>query len=73
MMRCCCCNTNLNDYESTLRSVATGDYLDMCKRCLQDLNIETLANANEPNEPSPDDEYFWDFPETEFHPVIDDE
>ena len=68
-MRCCCCNNNLNDYESTLKSAATGQFLDMCKKCLQDLDIQTLSNPNEPDEASPDEEYYWDFPDTEFNPV----
>jgi len=32
-MRCCCCNVVLNDFESTCKSAATGDYLDMCNKC----------------------------------------
>lgn len=32
-MRCCCCNVVLNDFESTRKSAATGDYLDMCNKC----------------------------------------
>lgn len=67
-MRCCACNRGLNDYESTLRGALTGDYLDMCRRCLKDLNIETLANPNEQDEAAPDDEHYWDFPETDFQP-----
>jgi hypothetical protein len=45
----------------------------MCRKCLKDLNIETLSNDNEPNEASPDDEYFWDFPETEFNSPLEDD
>lgn len=60
-MRCCCCNNNLNDYESTLKSVTTGDYLDMCKKCLRDLNIKVMPNKNDPDEVSPDDEHYWEF------------
>lgn len=32
-MRCYCCNRLLSDYESTRKSKATGDYLDMCNKC----------------------------------------
>jgi hypothetical protein len=64
-MRCCCCNTNLNDFESTLRSVATGDFLDMCRKCLRDLDIETKSNGNDPDEQAPDDEHYWDMDEVE--------
>jgi len=54
-MRCSCCNKNLSDYESTLKSATTGDYLDTCKKCLQDLNIPTLPNPRNPLEGAPDD------------------
>lgn len=33
-MRCLCCNANLTDFESTRRNARTGEYLDMCIRCL---------------------------------------
>lgn len=39
-MRCVSCNKNLNDFESTLKSINTGDYLDMCRSCLNDAEIE---------------------------------
>ena len=45
-IRCSCCNRNLSDYESTLRSANTGDYLDTCVKCLRDLDIPTLKNNN---------------------------
>lgn len=40
-MRCCCCDTKLTDFESTRKSAVTGDYLDMCNKCIQGLNIST--------------------------------
>lgn len=64
-MRCYCCNRNLSDYEATLRSAASGEYLDTCRKCLQDLNIEVLPNNRDPFDPAPDDfddygeEYNW--------------
>lgn len=42
-MRCSCCNRNLNDYESTLKSASTGEYLDTCMSCLDDLGIDTIG------------------------------
>lgn len=33
-MRCRACNVNLTDFESTRKSASSGDYLDMCNRCL---------------------------------------
>ena len=43
-MRCYCCDKNLSDYESTLRSKESGDYLDTCLKCLQGLQIEYVGN-----------------------------
>lgn len=40
-MRCTCCNKNLNDYETTRKHAITGEYLDMCNRCIADLDIPT--------------------------------
>ena len=45
-MRCSCCNRALNDYESTLKSAQTGDYLDTCMKCLDGLEIETLGRED---------------------------
>lgn len=56
-MRCYCCNKNLSDYESTLRSETTGEYLDMCRACLKDSGIRTMPNSRDPAEPAPQD---WD-------------
>jgi hypothetical protein len=57
-VRCYSCNRNLSDFESTLRSATTGEYLDMCKKCLQDLNIPTLKNVNHSAEvPAPDEDF----------------
>lgn len=72
-MRCCCCNENLNDYESTLRGAKTGDFLDMCRKCLKDLNIEILPNKNNPDDPSEGDEQHWFFDEVEFNPFNGDQ
>ena len=45
-MRCACCNRSLNDYESTLRSESTGQFLDMCMRCLDGLGIATQGRED---------------------------
>ncbi len=43
-MRCYCCDKSLSDFESTRKSVTTGDYLDMCNKCYatikEDLHAE---------------------------------
>lgn len=43
-MRCQCCNRNLSDFESTLKSATTGQYLDICNKCLKDLDIQVIGN-----------------------------
>ena len=32
-MRCMACDRALTDYESTRKSSATGEYVDLCNRC----------------------------------------
>ena len=54
-MRCYCCNRNLSDNESTLRSAVSGDFLDTCKKCLADLNIPLLKSGQELDHQPPDD------------------
>lgn len=66
-MRCCCCNRNLNDWESTLKSTNTGEFLDMCRRCLDGLDIEVSKNLTDPDEISPGDENLGDFDDIEWH------
>jgi hypothetical protein len=34
-MRCTCCNTALNDFESTMRHAITKQFLEMCGTCLR--------------------------------------
>ena len=34
-MRCTCCNTALNDFESTMRHAITRQFLEMCGTCLR--------------------------------------
>lgn len=38
-MRCQCCNRNLSDYESTLRHAITNQFVDMCNKCLKEVDI----------------------------------
>ena len=37
-MRCQCCNTALNDYESTVRHGITRQFLEMCSICLKSVD-----------------------------------
>lgn len=45
-MRCYCCNKNLSDFESSIKSLATGDYLDMCTKCLDVAQIPYKGKTN---------------------------
>lgn len=38
-MRCVCCNKVLSSFESCLKHPVTGEYLDICQRCLKDIPI----------------------------------
>jgi len=40
-MRCYSCDCELSDYESTLKSSNTGQYLDLCSHCLKETGISS--------------------------------
>lgn len=42
-MRCYCCDKLLSDFESTRKSVTTGEYLDMCNKCYSTIKDELHA------------------------------
>lgn len=42
-MRCYCCDKILSDFESTRKSVNTGEYLDMCNKCYSTIKDELNA------------------------------
>ena len=44
-MRCQCCDKNLNDYESTRKSVSSGEYLDMCNKCYSTISDDLLSEV----------------------------
>jgi hypothetical protein len=45
-MRCRSCGVALTDYEATIRSVYTREYLDMCKTCLESIKTDVVAVGN---------------------------
>ena len=47
-MRCQACNKALNDFESTRKSVTTGQYVDLCNHCFHDVenDIETVVRED---------------------------
>ncbi len=55
-MRCQCCNRNLSNYESVLRHPETNDFLDICKRCLQDIPITPIEPVNQVDDVGFDDD-----------------
>jgi len=45
-MRCDCCNKVLSDYECSIKSVTTGEYLNTCTKCLSGLDIKYTGNTS---------------------------
>ena len=70
-MRCYCCNKNLSDYESTLRSATTGEFLDMCNNCIKESGVSAGRSTKDPDEEAPSEENYWDFDEVEFNPNVE--
>jgi hypothetical protein len=57
-MRCQCCDKNLNDFESTRKSVSTGEYLDMCNKCYSTVSDDLLSEVRyDLYDGNEDDEY----------------
>jgi hypothetical protein len=56
-MRCVCCNRNLTNYESCLKHPDTLEYLDTCKRCLEDIPVAPLAPLCEVDDTPFDDDF----------------
>ncbi|HET8687389.1 MAG TPA: hypothetical protein VFM18_12115 [Methanosarcina sp.] len=55
-MRCLCCNRILNDYEATRRHAITGEFIDICNRCIEDLGIPSVGRDDlKPEEQMLDD------------------
>lgn len=42
-MRCGCCDKNLSDFESTRKSVTTGEYLDICNKCYATIKDDLIS------------------------------
>ena len=64
-MHCRACNKLLSDYESTRKNAVTGQYLDLCKVCFEDVkpfvkvidrkDLITGADLDDPEEDFNDD------------------
>ena len=57
-MRCIACNKNLNDFESTRKSVVTGEYIDLCNTCYH--SVEQDIPSNERDDLRSEEEIFDD-------------
>jgi hypothetical protein len=69
-MRCAVCNVMLSDFESTRKHADTGEYLDMCCKCVAYTKTPTIDNydlvdnedlANMSLSPDIDDNWMIDF------------
>lgn len=47
-MRCVCCDKLLTDFESSRKSINTGEYLDMCTDCFKHIkdDVHVIENNN---------------------------
>jgi hypothetical protein len=46
-MRCVACNKNLNDFESTRKSIVSGEYLDLCNTCFHQVEQDIPAKERD--------------------------
>lgn len=70
-MICDCCPKILSDYEATLKSANTGEYLNTCVKCLKGLSIPTigrddLLGKQEAAEGDVDNVYIDEYEEEDF-------
>ena len=45
-MRCRACNDIMTDYESTVRSIHTREYIGLCKHCLNTVSDQVIGVGN---------------------------
>jgi hypothetical protein len=46
IMRCYSCDEALTDYETTRKSLATGEYINLCQSCFSTIRSDCLAFGN---------------------------
>ena len=58
-MRCVACNCVLTDFEATRKGVNTGEYIDLCNKCLSTISeeVETIEGLASDEEEYEDDDY----------------
>lgn len=62
-MHCTSCNKLLTDYESTRKNAVTGQYLDLCKVCFEDIKpfVKVIDRKDLISEADLDDDDLEDF------------
>ena len=46
-MHCIACDCNLSDFESTRKNANTGEYLDMCNHCFDEISSNFVVIERE--------------------------
>ena len=46
MMRCRACNELMSDYDASVRSIYTREYIGLCKHCLGTIKTDVVAVGN---------------------------
>ena len=46
-MRCSCCNVMLTEFESTIRKVSTNEFIDICEKCLSNIDDDVKVLTRE--------------------------
>ena len=46
-MRCLACNKVLSEFESTRRSLMSGDFMDLCNKCYSNIEEDAPALSRE--------------------------
>ena len=46
-MRCIACNKLLSEFESTRRSLMSGDFMDLCNKCYANIEEDAPALSRE--------------------------
>lgn len=50
-MRCVCCDRPLNDFETTRKYKSTGDYADLCNKCVTEIGSDVEYTVRREFEP----------------------
>lgn len=48
-MRCVACDVELTDFESTRKSITSGEYVDLCNTCYKHIKDDVQAIENSDN------------------------